>query len=31
MREVQLRLDYLPIEALVELIDEPSRSVCNSF
>ncbi len=29
MREVHLHLDYLPIEALLELIDEPNGSICK--
>jgi hypothetical protein len=29
MREVHLLLDYLPIEALIALIDEPHRSICE--
>lgn len=29
MREVHLHLDYFPIEALLDLIDEPNGSICK--
>ncbi|MCA9354506.1 MAG: hypothetical protein KC877_03240 [Candidatus Kaiserbacteria bacterium] len=29
MRQVSLTLDYLPLEELIELIDEPGRSACK--
>ena len=31
MREAHLRLDYLPIEALIDLIDEPNRNICKQI
>ncbi len=29
MQTVTITLDYLPIEALIDLIDEPNRSICH--
>ena len=31
MRTVSLTLDYLTIEQLIDLIDEPSRSICHAI
>jgi len=31
MRTVSLTLDYLPIEKLIDLIDEPNRSICHAI
>ena len=31
MRTVSLTLDYLTIEQLIELIDEPNRSICHAI
>ena len=30
-RRVTLTLDYLPIEALIDLIDEPNRRICHAI
>lgn len=29
MREAHIRLEYLPIDALIDFIDEPGRSICH--
>jgi hypothetical protein len=31
MRTVSIALDYLSIEALIDLIDEPNRSICHAI
>ena len=31
MRSVSLTLDYLPIEQLIDLIDEPNRAICHTI